>query len=306
MKYKTQNVYWQVVEKLSMIAILRSGATKNPFPERDPSPAAQDGRGFFSSLLGLCGILVFAFALAACGEKQEGNFGGGSSTPPAPATVDMSALGVDTKTISHSDFTASATHSAKLCADCHTGVAREKVCSQAGCHPFSKYAAAMTNWDHAANNTGDQCDKCHYSVEKNIASENPKVAGWRQTLRVSSTQWHAALKGVCLNCHDVNNISNFPSSHQTDANRQKNCENCHHYKVNSAGTGGAWGGGHTAAVSGCNASGCHAKHYSGYDCAWCHSGAVSNGYTSWTGTWHHRGESSSGCSACHGAGGFGN
>ncbi len=248
--------------------------------------------------LAICSIALVAFTLAACGQKEE--FGGSSSgtSPAATTPIDGSTIGVDTKTISHDEFTASANHSGKLCTDCHS-VPRDQVCAQSGCHPFSKYGAVMANWDHTLNKTGEQCSKCHQSVEVNKAGEDPKVAGWRTNLRVSHTLWHTALKGVCTDCHDYNNISNFPSSHGTD--RQSGCENCHYYKLTNGAA--SWGGGHTNATSGCNVSGCHSKHYSGYDCVLCHAGSVTNKYSSWN-TYSHNNVNDAACSACHGGGGF--
>lgn len=260
-------------------------------------------------LAGLYCVLLFAFTLTACGIKEEGK-GGGSTTTAAstPTAVDMSAMGVDTTKVAHATWL-TAPHNTYVCNDCHS-VDSDKICSQSGCHPFSKYTALATNFDHVTNNTGARCNKCHSLTPEPTATDAVRIAGWRENVKqnVSDTKWHTALKGVCLNCHDPvkhnpANISNFPSTHGAD--RQKDCENCHYYKLNSAGTAGTWGGGHTNATSGCNASGCHSKHYSGYDCAWCHSGAISNKYTSWKNTWNHDHESSSGCGACHGSGGFG-
>ncbi|MBI5636385.1 MAG: hypothetical protein HZA03_00275 [Nitrospinae bacterium] len=261
-------------------------------------------------LAGLCCILLFTFALAACGVGKEDELGGGS-TPGTPTTVDMSAMGINTKTAAHATWVTTTPHNTYACNDCHS-VDSEKVCAQSGCHPFSKYTALATNFDHTANKTGEQCNKCHSLTPEPTATDAVRIAGWRENVKqqVSDTKWHTALKGVCLNCHDpvqhnANNISVFPASHQTDPARQTACETCHYYKLNSAGTAGTWGGGHTNATSGCNVSGCHSKHYSGYDCAWCHSGAISNGYASWKNTWNHEHESNSGCGACHGAGGVG-
>lgn len=264
-------------------------------------------------LAGLCCVLLLSFAFAACGiGGEDDDDGGGSSTPSVstPTTVDMSAMGLNTKTVAHSTWI-TAPHDAYVCNDCHS-VDSEKICAQSGCHPFSKYTSLATNFDHTANKTGEQCNKCHSLTPEPAATDAVRIAGWRENVKqqVSDTKWHTALKGVCLNCHDPiqhdpDNLSVFPASHQTDTARQTACETCHYYKLNSAGTAGTWGGGHVNATSGCNVSGCHAKHYSGYDCAWCHSGAIANSYTKWNDTWSHRHENSSGCSACHGAGGFG-
>ena len=262
-------------------------------------------------LAGLFLALLLSFALAACGLKGEEDHRGGGIVP-TPTTVDMSAMGINTKTVDHAAWVAAAPHNAYICNDCHS-VDNEKICAQSGCHPFSKYSALATNFNHTANKTGDQCNKCHSLTPEPTATDAVRIAGWRQNVKpqVSDTKWHTALKVVCLDCHDPvkhdpNNISVFPATHQSDVNRQKNCENCHYYKVNSAGTGGKWGGGHTNSTSGCNVSGCHTRssHYSG-DCAWCHSGAISNGYSSWSNTWNHQNESTNGCGACHSAGGFG-
>ncbi len=263
-------------------------------------------------LTGLCCVLLLSFAIAACGIKKEE--GGGSTTPAVsiPTSVDMSAMGINTRAVAHSTWVATNPHSTYVCNDCHT-VDSEKICAQSGCHPFSKYSALATNFNHISNSTGDHCNKCHGMTPEPTATDAVRIAGWRENVKpqVADTKWHAALKGACTDCHDpvkhdpMTTLSIFPASHTTDANRQKNCETCHYYKLNSAGTAGTWGGGHTNATSGCNATGCHTKHYSGYDCAWCHSGAISNRYTSWVNTWNHRNESSAGCGACHGGNGFG-
>ena len=228
-------------------------------------------------MAGLWCALLLIFLAAACadtagsGSTPTGTGTGTSTGTGTGASVDLSAAGVDTKTISHSDFTASATHSAKLCTECHA-VTREKVCSQTGCHPFSKYAAVMTNWDHIGGKTGDQCDKCHYSAEKNVVSENPKVAGWRQSLRISHTLWHGPLKGICLDCHDIARIAAFPASHQSDPSRQTSCQTCHFYSINASGaavwgqSGGAMPANHSEFTTGAT--------HSAKACADCHTGVA--------------------------------
>ncbi len=264
-------------------------------------------------LTGLCCVLMLAFTLAACGGGKDGEGSGDTTTPvvTTPTTVDMSTMGIDTKTIPHATWIATAPHSTAVCNDCHS-VDSNAICAQSGCHPFSKYTSLATNFNHVTNKTGEQCNKCHSLTPEPTATDAVRIAGWRKNLKLTdTTKWHIALKGVCTDCHDpvkhdpLTTLSIFPTSHKNDATRQKACEKCHYYKVNTAGTGGKWGGGHTVVTSGCNASGCHTQHYSGYDCAWCHSGAITNSYTSWKNTWTHRKENSQGCAACHGAGGFG-
>ncbi|MBI5178234.1 MAG: hypothetical protein HZA04_03140, partial [Nitrospinae bacterium] len=58
---------------------------------------------------------------------------------------------------------------------------------------------------------------------------------------------------------------------------------------------------HIAATTGCTS--CHSKHYSGYNCEWCHTTAASGGYKKWS--YSHDSVNNSACSACHGAGGIG-
>lgn len=248
-------------------------------------------------------LTLLAWGASSCAKKPV------AATAVSPATVaviDMSAKGVDTANLPHSEFLTGSNHSAYSCADCHSAPEAEpaNVCAQTGCHPFSRYSGVMTNFDHSADKTGSRCDRCHSSMQAGAAGENPPVAGWRRNSRLSHTEFHAAVQGVCLSCHDVNNIANYPASHKSDPNRQTACENCHYYK-NQAGIG-KWAGGHPVAVSGCAQTGCHSApgHYASapagpYQCEWCHSNAVNSGYTTWSG-WGHNYEDGRGCSACHG------
>ncbi|MBI5636386.1 MAG: hypothetical protein HZA03_00280 [Nitrospinae bacterium] len=269
-----------------------------------------------------CCALLLAFAIAACGAKSD-TPAASTTTPGTTTTLDMSAMGVDTKTVAHATWVATAPHNTYTCVQCHA-VTRETVCAQSGCHPFSKYTALATNFDHTANKTGEQCNKCHSLTPEPTATDAVRIAGWRENVKqqVSDTKWHTALKGVCLNCHDPVqhnpfNISVFPASHQTDVTRQTACETCHYYKLNSAGTAGTWGGGgHPAVTTGCRTATCHVhtkpatqlnqesgyvagQHYDAnqggslgagpFECEWCHKDVASGGYTSWSLTFSESG-----------------
>ena len=221
--------------------------------------------------------------------------------------IDMSTLGVDPRDLGHDEFLEGSTHSEFSCDDCHlapTDAGTPKmVCTQSGCHPFTKYESKMTNFDHTANNTGERCTSCHKSLEVAVAGEDPPIAGFRKNLRIVDTDFHEVVQGVCLDCHTIENVAAFPDSHVGNANRETACEGCHTYEIkNSAGW---WAGAHPQKTTGCADTGCHAvaDHYSSapsgtYQCEWCHSDAITSNYTSWSG-YGHRDESSEGCGACH-------
>ncbi len=288
--------------------------------------------------------VLFVFWIAACGSAPD-NAGTGTSTGTGTGTgtgttVSLSTLGIDTTTVAHSTWVATAPHSTYLCNDCHT-VDREKVCAQSGCHPFSKYTALATNFNHTSNNTGDQCNKCHSLKPEPTATDAVRIAGWRENVKITdTTKWHVSLKGVCTNCHDPvkhdpkTTLAIFPASHKTDTTRQSACETCHYYKVNSAGTGGTWGGGgHPAVTAGCRTATCHThtkpttqnnqeggyvagQHYDAnaggsvsagpFECEWCHKDVASGGYSSWNLSFsksgHRKGTTKwdiRSCGACH-------
>ncbi len=288
--------------------------------------------------------LLLAFTLAACGNSAGTSSSTSTSTSTSTATgtgtavttiVDLSAQGIITKGVAHTTWTTTAPHDTYTCTQCHS-VAREQVCAQSGCHPFSKYAALATNFDHTASKTGEQCNKCHSLTPEPTATDAVRIAGWRENVKtqVSDTVWHPGLKGVCLNCHDPVqhspfNISVFPASHQTDTTKQTACETCHYYQVNTAGTGGIWGGGaHPAETTGCATATCHTHttsitetHYQGgtapagqhydantggpFNCEWCHGETITNNYASWVVTFDkatHQNWNTGSCKACHPSG----
>ena len=127
-------------------------------------------------LAGVCAVFLVSFAVYACGIKQEELGAGGVA--PTPTSVDMSAMGIDTKTVAHSTWVATSPHSGYVCNDCHS-VDNDKICAQSGCHPFSKYSALNTNFDHTANKTGDHCNKCHAMTPEPTATDTVRIAGWR-------------------------------------------------------------------------------------------------------------------------------
>lgn len=274
------------------------------------------------------GIMLIAVMIAACGSApgtSVSSTGTGTTT-----TVTLSTLGIDTKTVSHTTWVATAPHDTYTCMQCHT-VDREQVCSQSGCHPFSKYASLATNFNHTTAQTGDQCNKCHSLTPEPTATDAVLIAGWRENVLIPATKWHTDLKGVCLNCHDPVkhnpfNLSVFPTSHQTDTTRQKACETCHFYKLNAAGTAGTWGGGaHPTVTTGCADATCHTHssntaetHYQGgtapagqhynantggpFNCEWCHAETITGKYVSWAVAFDkttHQQWNSGACKACH-------
>lgn len=278
----------------------------------------------------LCASLL-AFAIAACGSSSgAGSPSTGATTGTGTVTtVALSTLGIDTTTVAHATWVATPPHDAYTCMECHT-VDREKVCSQSGCHPFSKYSALATNFDHTAAITGEQCNKCHSLTPEPAAADAVRIAGWRENMLISHTKWHTDLKGVCTDCHDPVqhnpfNLTVFPASHQTDTTRQSACETCHYYKVNGAGTGGMWAGGHPVETTGCATSTCHTHtktttetHYQGstapagqhydantggpFNCEWCHAETITGNYASWAVIFDkttHQNWNSGACKACH-------
>lgn len=287
---------------------------------------------YLKHLTGVILVLTAAFLLGACGSpastSSSTNGGGGGGT--TPGLVDH---GIDTTTKAHSTWTLTAPHDSYTCTDCHS-VNREQICAQSTCHPFSKYSSLATNFNHTTAGTGEQCNKCHGMTPYPTATDAVRIAGWRQNVKaqISDTIWHPDLKGVCTDCHDavkhdpLNNLSNFPASHVTDTTRQKDCQNCHYYKLNTAGTAGTWGGAaHPAETTGCATATCHTHtksttetHYQGgtapagqhydvntggpFNCEWCHAETITNNYTSWAVAFDkatHQNWNSSSCAACH-------
>lgn len=267
-------------------------------------------------------IIALLVVVAGCGSAKEDATASSTSSTTASTAADWSSFGVKTKTdttgasaVNHDDYKAG-DHATLTCNDCHAAAkpdpvtgqaqyaAREAICVT--CHALSKYTA--TNVNHTAKNTGTQCNKCHYSAK----GATTGIAGWRSPVtttsaptkrtRVDHAKWHPDVKGTCLDCHNTADIASFPTTTHTAAKgRTTACETCHFYKS------GKWGGGHSAVTSGCTS--CHSKHYSGYQCEWCHTGVAAGGFTSWALSFDkhtHRSWNSNSCAACHGAGGSGN
>ena len=187
-------------------------------------------------------------------------------------------------------------HSTTGCESCHTynngswkGAKGHSAVTSGctACHA-SKGAHTLsgTSVTVGATFSGTDCSVCH---QPSITSG---YLNWKGAL---GSSFHGSLTGACTSCHTPSSAANYPSGHYTTG-----CEACHTYN------NGSWKGakGHVATATGCRATGCHSGHYNPYNCEWCHSRAISGGYTSWTG-WGHRQESNSGCAACHGAGGGG-
>lgn len=269
-------------------------------------------------------VILIAALISACGNVKPtpaATAGGSTSTVQTPTTSNLGGIGVNTKTIAHSEFynTGTGNHAAKRdgnpigCMDCH-GVPREQVCSQSGCHPFGDYATSntsitnpaltMRNFDHTANNTGSQCGNCHKPAPLKTAGETPHISGFRGQgslwSTIKDTSYHTSLRGKCLDCHAINTLTTpYPSSNHP-ANTNTNCEFCHYYSVVTvAGVQkGKWSGAHGDVAGNCAASGCHNANKNhntvamqvpaqtfpaAYGCEKCHTKTNTGSFTTWSG-----------------------
>jgi hypothetical protein len=275
---------------------------------------------------GLTKLLAVAatLGLVACGGGGASDIGGGSSNGA------LSNIGTTPSYVADHDGYMTGAHANYECGtSCHaipltnrtadgmepSAMAtsdRTRICVT--CHQSQYDATSALN--HSQNGIGVYCNSCHYSdtfTSRNRAatsSYHPYIttscatchsgrqpsshgadrqAGCESCHRYPSwsatTASHTATTN-CVSCHN----GRQPSSHGAD--RQAGCESCHSYPSWSATTAFS----HTGVTSGCNVSGCHTRHYSGYDCVWCHTGAsAGNSF----GGWSHNRTDDRACTACH-------
>lgn len=227
-------------------------------------------------------------ALVACGTSESNTGGSGGSSGGGSSTANLSNIGTTPSYSSDHPGYLTGTHASFGCETCHTlpltgrtavegeqasvmAVSdRTQICSS--CHIGNYSATSALN--HSQHGIGTYCNSCHYS--DSFTSHN----------RAATSSYHSSITTNCESCHS----GRQPASHGSD--RQSGCASCHGYPSWASATGFN----HSGVTSGCNASGCHSQHYSGYDCVWCHTG--SNPGVSW-GSWSHSRADNRACTACH-------
>ncbi|MBF0171515.1 MAG: hypothetical protein HQK87_10600 [Nitrospinae bacterium] len=206
-------------------------------------------------------------------KRSNGNLSNIGTTPSYSADHPSYQVG------NHKNFTCETCHSLPLTGRTAEGeqasvaatTERTRIC--ATCHQGQYNATSILN--HQQHGIGTYCNSCHYSDS------------FRTKNRVSPSKWHSYVSGSCETCHS----GRQPASHKSSG-RNSGCASCHSYPSWANATGFS----HSGVTSGCNNSGCHSKHYAGYDCVWCHTGA--NPGVSFGG-WSHNRTDNRACIACH-------